>query len=164
LKESGYKYVITGAMAASYYGRLRTTRDVDFKVQVRAGELDNFLDKLQNGGLRVDRRSIKNQLDAGYNVVSLEDTRSHYRADFIVETGPIRRRRGSALGLDTYYDPPENLVLAKLRMIKATVSKEKSHKDREDISEILRNTRINRPRLFRLAKEQGTKEILKQIL
>ena len=152
-------------MAASYYGRGRSTRDVDFRIQIKTADLDTFLNKLESRGLRVNRNRIKRQLAAGYDVIESQDSRSPHRADFIIgDVEPISRRRGTAFGVTTFYDTPESLILSKLRMIRATVSKEKSYKDREDIREILWNTRINRARLVRLAKEQGTQEILKHIL
>lgn len=68
------------------------------------------------------------------------------------------------MGVKAYYQSPESLVLAKLRMIKATLPKERSVKDREDIRHILANTEIKKRKLLRLAAEQGTATILAELL
>ncbi len=152
-------------MAASYYGLPRTTLDVDFIVQLSEDELDLFLDKLARFGLRVDKDRIKRQLRTGYNILGLEDKRSYNRADFIIQTaGRLERRRGRALGLRSYYQSPEHLILAKLRMIKATRPAERSFKDREDIRQILAYVKVKKRKLLHLARQQGTAEIFKAIL
>ncbi|OLC61678.1 hypothetical protein AUH73_06640 [archaeon 13_1_40CM_4_53_4] len=152
-------------MAASYYGLPRTTLDVDFIVQLSNEQLDPFLDKLAGFGLEVDRTRIKRRLRAGYNIVTLRDKASQNRVDFIIQTtGKIHRRPGRALGLKSFYQSPEALILAKLRMIKATHPPERSFKDRDDIRQILANIKISRRKLFRLAEEQHTGAFLKEIL
>src|SRR6266702_5422109 len=152
-------------MAASYYGVPRTTSDVDFIVQVSFEDLDKFLDKLAQGGLLVDKTVIKLQLASGYNIVSLLHARFPFQADLIFQTeGRLERRPGTALGLRAYYQPPELLILSKLRMIKATRPAERSFKDREDIRQILANIKISRRKLLRLAQEQSTEAILKETL
>ena len=165
MEKSGYKYSITGAMAASYFGRARTTRDIDFRIQIKEADLDSFFDNLENQGLKINRNRIKRQLASGYNVLEFQDSRSPYRVDFIIDNvTPISRRKGIAFGVTTFYDTPESLILSKLRMIRATVSKEKSYKDREDIREILATTKVDNRRIVRQAKEQNTLDILRPIL
>ncbi|TMI13187.1 hypothetical protein E6H35_08270 [Candidatus Bathyarchaeota archaeon] len=152
-------------MAASYYGVPRTTSDVDFIVQVSIDDLDKFLDKLARGGLIVEKTIIKLQLASGYNIISLQHQHFPYQVDLIIQTeGRLERRSGTALGLRSYYQPPEQLILSKLRMIKATRPVERSFKDREDIREILANTRVNRRKILKLAQQQSTVEIAREIL
>ena len=152
-------------MAASYYGVPRTTSDVDFIVQVSIDDLDKFLDKLASGGLIVDKTMIKTQLASGYNVVSLQHERFPYQVDLIVKTeGRLERRPGTALGLRSYYQPAEQLILSKLRMIKATRPAERSFKDREDIKQILANTKVDKRKILKLAQLQSTIEIAQEIL
>jgi len=152
-------------MAASYYGLPRTTVDVDFIVQLSDEQLHPFLDRLAGFGLEVDRTRIKRRLRAGYNIVTLRDKASQNRVDFIIQTtGKMDRRPGRALGLKSFYQSPEALILAKLRMIKATRPVERSFKDREDIRQILASTKISKRKLLRLAEEQHTAKILKETL
>lgn len=110
--------------------------------------------------MKADPVKIRHQLKTGYNVVSFVDTRSPYRADFIFEKGRLKRRKGSLIGLDTFYQPPEQLILAKLRMIKATLAPEKSLKDKNDIVEILAHTKVNIQSIRRIAKKETTLETL----
>jgi len=152
-------------MAASYYGQPRTTIDVDFIVQISINDLDELLDRLARFGLKIDSTRVKSQLNSGYNIISLEGKRSPYRVDFIVQTeGRLERHPGRALGLRSYYQSPELLILSKLRMIKATVPRERSQKDRDDIRAILANTRVNKRRILNQARRESTLEIFREIL
>jgi hypothetical protein len=151
-------------MAASYYGRPRTTIDIDFIIQVSTSDLDELLNHLARFGLKINRTRIKRQLSSGYNIISLEDRRSPYRVDLIIQTeGKLERRPGRALGLRSYYHPPELLILSKLRMIKATVPRERSQKDREDIRAIVANTQVNRRKILHQARKEGTITIFREI-
>lgn len=156
---------MTGALAASYYGTPRTTTDVDFILQLSSKDYDGLLEILEGPGLKVDRTRIKRQLRAGYNVLTLQDKNSPHQADFIIHTkGKLEKRAGSLLGLRTYYQTPESLILAKLRMVKATRPRERSLKDREDILAILHNTRVDRRRITRLARKETTLTLFREIL
>jgi hypothetical protein len=151
-------------MASSYYGRPRTTIDIDFIIQLSTSDLDELLNQLARFGLRINRTRIKKQLSSGYNIISLENRRSPYRVDLIIQTdGKFERRPGRALGLKTYYQPPELLILSKLRMIKATIPRERSQKDREDIRAILANTRVNKRKILDQARKEGTIMIFREI-
>lgn len=124
-----------------------------------------LLETLEGLGLKADRTRIRRQLNAGYNIITLQDKHSPYQADFIIHTtGRLERRAGSLLGIRTYYQTPESLILAKLRMVKATRPRERSLKDREDIKGILRNTKVNIPRVIRAAREETTLELAKALL
>jgi hypothetical protein len=113
----------------------------------------------------VDKKRIKDQLASGYNIVSLEHSRAPYPVDLIVQPeGRLKRRPGTALGLRSYYQPPELLILSKLRMIKATRPAERSYKDREDVKHILTNTRVNKRKILAQARKQGTISIFAEIL
>jgi hypothetical protein len=152
-------------MAASYYGQPRTTLDVDFIIQLSIDDLDELLDRLGKVGLKVNRSRVKRQLSSGYNIISLEDKHSENRVDLIIQTeGRLERRQGRALGLRSYYQAPELLILSKLRMIRATIPRERSQKDRDDIIAILANTRVNKRRILDQARREGTFEIFREIL
>lgn len=152
-------------MAASYYGVPRTTLDIDFLVNVSEDELDEFLDQLSQCGLEVNKNRIRRQLSAGYNVLTLYEKASPRHADFIIETEKkLRKRSGTFLGLKTYYQEPQALILAKLRIIRATQAQERSQKDRGDIRAIMAHEKIDVGRLLRSAAREGTEEILRDIL
>lgn len=129
-------------------------------MQLSPNDYDRLLEILEGLGLEVDRTRIRRQLNAGYNTITLQDKNSPHQADFIIHTeGKLEKRGGSLLGLRTYYQTPESLILAKLRMVKATRPRERSLKDREDILAILRNTRVNLASIVRAAREETTLDV-----
>jgi len=119
---------------------------------------------MEEAGVKADMRKIRRQLKSGYNVITVEDTRSPYTADLILVKSPPERKKGTVLGVETYFQSPQALMLAKLRMIKVTMPRERSQKDVDDIRAILANTRVNRPKLLDQAKKESTIEILREIL
>ena len=163
LNRSRLSYAVTGAAAASYYGSPRTTADVDFILRISMRSLPKFTAMLRDTGLKFDTAKIRRQLKTGYNIISLPDKTSPYSADFIVQTDRIPRRKGTLLGLPVYYQTPETLILAKLRMIKATLPRDRSIKDKNDIVAILAHTRINMRAIERSARKASTIEIFNEI-
>ncbi len=163
LNKSGTDYAITGALAASYYGRPRSTIDADFMVRVLPRELNSFLRGLERIQLDVDTGEIRRQIKAGYNIISAEDKLSPHTADLIIRKTRIQKRKGTLEGLETYYQTPESLIVAKLRMIKATRPVGRSEKDREDIRAILTNTRVNKRHIQQAARREATLDIFKGI-
>jgi len=141
----GLDYMFTGALAASFYGVPRTTVDVDIVVKV-AQERDKakLVSGLRQAGLRVDEKKIEVVLKSSYRIVTFRDSKSPHSVDIIVsEEKKLEKKVGTIAGLPTFYQTPEDLILAKLRMIKATVPRERTQKDREDIRAILRFTKVN---------------------
>ena len=165
LNGSRITYAVTGALAASYYGVPRTTVDADFKVRITRQKLSVLWSACERAGLNVDRTRALKRLRSGYNIVSFEDTLSAHTADFIIETkGKVDRRKGTLLGLHVFYESPESLILAKLRMIKATLPRERAEKDREDIRAILAQTKVNKRKILPGSKKQDTETIFQELL
>jgi hypothetical protein len=152
--------MVTGALASSYYGRPRTTLDVDVVVRVTDGDLAQLTEVLTNAGLKAQGRDLRKAWRSEYRIITIEDERSAYTLDIILTDDKLERKSGSIVGLRTYYQTPESLILAKLRMIKATLRPEKAMTDREDIKAILKSTRLRLDILRKRAKSQGTQEIL----
>jgi len=119
---------------------------------------------MERVGVKVDLEKIRHNIKSGYNVVTVADRFSPYTADLILVKNPPERKKGALLGVRTYFQSPELLILAKLRMIKATIPRERSQKDRDDIRAILANTRVNRKRILDQARREGTTEIFQEIL
>jgi hypothetical protein len=57
--------------------------------------------------------------------------------------------------LDTFYQAPEDLVAAKLRMIKVAVPLERAVKDEEDLRAILTFTKLNLSAVKKNGEEPG---------
>ncbi len=137
----------------------------DLIVQIRRPSYERLLSVLDETGLQVAKRKVKKQLASGYNIISIPDKESSHEADFIIQTRPkLERRAGSVLGIKTYYQTPEALLLAKLRMIKAPLPRDRSLKDKEDIRAIIRNTRVDMRKIVHGAKRETTFAISRETL
>ncbi|MFX0097550.1 MAG: hypothetical protein ACFE7E_07305 [Candidatus Hodarchaeota archaeon] len=157
-------YMFTGALAASYYGTPRTTMDVDIVVKVAPEKINTHLvTPLRNAEIQVDERKIGDAFESGYRIVTLMDKRTPFTVDIILSEKNLEKKRGTILGLSTFYQTPEGLILSKLRMIKATVPKERAFKDKDDVKAILRYTDVDMKALKRRAREESTSSILEEL-
>jgi len=157
--------MFTEALAASYYGTPRTTMDMDLVAKVGRGEpRTKLISALKMAELEVDRRKIDAALKSGYGIVTLRDSKTPFTVDIILSDKKLERNTGSILGLPTFYQTPEGLILAKLRMIKATVPRERALKDENDVRAILRHTSIKMNTLRKQARKDSTISILRAIV
>ena len=163
LTKEGVDYAFTGAVAASFYGVPRTTADVDIVVSVSIENAQNKLvSALRWAGLQVEEKKIEDALISGYKIVTFKSKNSPYKVDIIL-SDRIRKRSGKMAGLDTFFQAPEDLILAKLRMIKATLQQEKAVKDEEDVKAILHFTNVDMEAIEKQAKKDKTLEIWKRL-
>lgn len=160
LNRSGLQYMFTGALASSYYGRPRTTLDIDVIIAARQKDLVTLAKSLTKANLRVQERKLEAAWGSDYRIATLEDKKSAHTLDIIFTDRKLERNAGRISGLPTYYETAESLILAKLRMLKVTVRSERAATDREDIKAILETTRIDLRSLRRRAKLQSTAKIL----
>ena len=162
---SGLDYAFTGALATSFYGVPRTTTDIDVAVAV-SGEADvatRVAEALRQAGLNFDLRMIRIALESGYRIASFKDKTSPYTLDVIfVDT--LRKNTGTVAGLTTFFQAPEDLVLAKLRMVKATKPHERAVKDEEDVKAILEFTKVDLKAVKKQAKQDGTLPVLEGLI
>jgi hypothetical protein len=158
---SGLDYAFTGALATSFYGVPRTTTDIDVIVAV-SGKTDvtaKVARALRHVDLEVEERRITMALESGYRIATFKDKASPYTLDVIfVES--LRKNTGTVAGLTTFFQAPEDLVLAKLRMIKATKPRERAVKDEEDVKAILEFTKVDLEAVKAQAKHDSTLAIL----
>jgi hypothetical protein len=161
---SGIDYMFTGALAASYYGTPRTTMDIDIVVRVTQENMQtHFVAPLRKAEMQVEERKINEALESGFRIITLKDKRTPFTLDVILSDKKLEKKPGTILGLPTFYQTPEGLILSKLRMIKATVSKEKALKDKDDIKAIIRYTEVNMKALKRLARKESIFSILEEL-
>jgi len=158
---AGLDYMFTGALAASYYGTPRTTMDVDIVVKVFPEGLQaRLVSALKEAALQVDDKRIDAAFKSGFRIVTFNDTRSPFTVDIIFSRRKLEKKAGTILGLPTFYQTPEELILAKLRMIKATIPRERALKDEDDIKAILKFTKVNINTIKRQAQNDNTLSIL----
>jgi hypothetical protein len=157
--------MFTGAVAASYYGTPRTTMDVDVVVNISPEDSQSLLLKpLEAAEIRVDENKMLAALRAGYRVVTLRDEKTAYTLDLILSDKKLEKKSGKIVGLPSFIQTPEELILSKLRMIKSTISKEKSQKDRDDVKAILSHTRVEGELLRRRARKENTLAMLDELM
>ena len=163
--QSGVDYAFTGALAASFYGTPRTTSDVDVMVagSSSAEVKHKVAEALRKAGLDVDECRIDEALTSGYNIATFKDKTSAYKVDIIFSAGKIEKQPATVAGMKTFLQTPEGLVLAKLRMIKVTLPRERAAKDEDDVKAILAFTKVDLAAVNRQAKKEGTWEIFQAL-
>ncbi|MGD0204749.1 MAG: nucleotidyl transferase AbiEii/AbiGii toxin family protein [Candidatus Bathyarchaeia archaeon] len=158
-------YAFTGALAVSFYGVPRTTTDVDVIIAV-ADETDlkrKITAALKQANLEVDERKIETALTSGYKIVTFKDKMTPYTVDIILSEAKLDKKSGKIGNLQTFIQSPEDLIAAKLRMIKATLPPERANKDKEDIKAILAFTKLNIIAIRKQAQKDKTLEILEAL-
>ena len=160
---AGIDYMFTGALAASYYGTPRTTMDIDIVVKVAREDLQTLVTLLRKTEMQVDERRINEAFDSGFRIITLKDKRTPFTLDIILFDKKLEKKPGTILGLPTFYQTPEGLILSKLRMIKATVPKERALKDKDDVKAILRYTKVNMKALKQRARKENSLSILEEL-
>jgi len=158
-------YAFTGALAVSFYGVPRTTSDVDVIIAVtnRADFKAKIISALEQAGLEVDDRKIETALTSGYSIATLKDKTGPYTLDVILLDGKLDKKPGRIDGTNVYFQSPECLIAAKLRMIKATLPPERSSKDKEDVKAVLAFTNVNVTAVKKQAKKDNTLEIFEAL-
>jgi hypothetical protein len=138
--------------------------DVDVVVRVDPEEVEaRLVPALREAGLLEDGERIRAALESGYRIVTFRDSRSPFSVDIILSSEKLEKRGGTVLGHPTFYQTPEGLVLAKLRMIKATIPRERALKDEDDVRAILRFTEVDVEAVRRRARADSTLSILENM-
>ena len=160
----GLDYMFTGALAVSYYGVPRTTMDVDVVVRIDSEDVEaRLVPMLREAGLQDNGRRIDAALRSGFQIVTFRDSRSPFSVDVILSRERLEKRAGTVLGHPTFYQAPEGLILAKLRMIKATVPWDRALKDEDDVRAILRFTEVDIDGVRGRARTDSTISIFENI-
>jgi len=156
--------MLTGALASSYYGHPRTTTDIDVVVVATPDDLAKLAKFLRRASFNVEERELGAAWHSQYRIATITDGKSPHTLDIIFTDKKLERKMGSVLGLPIFYPTPESLILAKLRMIKATLNPERAAIDREDIKAILKFTRVDLKYLRERSRVQGTPEMLEDLI
>ena len=163
-EELGVDYAFTGALAASFYGVPRTTVDVDVVVVVSGvDDKARLVEALKSAGLIVDERAINRALESGYRIATFRDSKTAYTVDVILSDKKLEKRAGTVVGMATFFQTPEDLILAKLRMIKATVPRERALKDVEDVRAVLKFADVNVVFVRERAKGESTLALFEEL-
>jgi len=155
---------VTGALAVSYFGRPRTTMDLDLVIKAHPEDFEKLSNILVRAGLKTSVAKIASAWSSGYRIITCRDTRSPHSLDIILSEKPLRRIKGTLLGMRVFYHEPSQLILAKLRMIKSTRDPERQAIDKADIRSIMASRKIPLRALRKGAKRDGTIAILQGLL
>jgi len=162
----GLDYAFTGALAASFYGVPRTTTDVDMIIAV-TNQTDlkrKIASSLRQADLEVDERKIETALTSCYKIATFKDKTTPYTVDIILSDGKLDKKSGKIDSLKTFFQSPEGLIVAKLRMIKVTLPPERAIKDKEDVKAILAFTKLNINAIKKQAQKDETLEIFEALI
>lgn len=164
-EKAGLYYAFTGALAASFYGVPRTTVDVDVVVFLQSeADRAKLVSALREAELDADMAEVEKALKSGYRIASFRDKRTPFTLDVILSDRKFKRRAGEVDEFKVYFQTPEDLVLAKLRMIRATMPRERALKDVEDVKAVLKFTKVDLEAVKRQAEKEGTLQILEDVM
>jgi len=156
--------MLTGAIAASYYGTPRTTIDMDIMVKVSEKNVQPLLlEPLKKAEMLVDERKILESFKSGFNVITVRDKKTSFTLDIILSGKKLKKKPGTLAGLPTFYQTPEELILSKLRMIKVTMPPERAVKDKDDVRAVLKHTKVNVKAIEKRAQREDTLTIFKEL-
>lgn len=139
LRESDIPFMLTGSLAAAFYGAPRATQDLDLVIEAQPDSLIRFVKDLQSAGLYVDLDSALEALRTGgqFNAI---DPSTGWKADLIIrKSRPFsesefgRRQQRELLGIDIGLATLEDLIIAKLEWSELG----DSELQRRDIRELL---------------------------
>jgi hypothetical protein len=120
LDEAEIPFMLTGSLAAAFYGTPRATQDIDLVIEAQPASLKRLIDNLEGAGLYVDRGAAVEALDTAgqFNAI---DPSSGWKADLIIRkprdfsrTEFHRRRKDELFGIEVGLTTLEDLIIAKL--------------------------------------------------
>ena len=116
--------MVTGSISSTFYGRPRSTQDVDIIIEAKIEDLRELVKTLQNKKYYADEEAAAEALSRT-TLFNVFDTSSGYKADLIIRKDrpysleEFRRRRiVDVLGLSLYLVTTEDAILSKLEWAK----------------------------------------------
>lgn len=154
--------MIIGGYALPFYGRIRTTVDVDLAVSIKIGELDQFLNLLQSAEFEPTIRSPSNPLIVILDLKEKMEIELWFRPDGIIfDNETLGRRRKVKLdkNLCAWIISPEDFIVNKL------ARRDRGVIDEQDVKSVLvlQENKLDNKYLLRRAKEAGVLAILQTI-
>jgi hypothetical protein len=120
LNEAHIPFMLTGSLAAAFYGTPRATQDIDLVIDPSRPQLERLVELLGASGLYVSGDAAIEAFERGgqFNAI---DAETGWKADLIVRKerefsiGEFERRQPSRLfGVDLTLATVEDLIIAKL--------------------------------------------------
>ena len=124
LEQSGISYMVSGSISSTFYGRPRSTQDVDIIIEATIENLQELVTILQEKKYYADEETALEAL-AHETLFNVFDASSGYKADLIIRKDrPYsleefkRRKSVDVLGVPLYLVTPEDAILSKLEWAK----------------------------------------------
>ena len=163
LNRGGLEYALTGALAVSYYGRPRTTSDVDVIIRTTPAEFGKLAKVLRRAKLTVKDGDLERAWESKYKIASFEDG-DGLRLDVMMTDAVVPRRPVNVLDVPSFLQDPTWLLLSKLRMMKVTIDDDRRFLDRQDVLSVLRNAEVDLQVLREESRRQLTFDVLQSLL
>ena len=172
LESLGIPYLISGSLASTLYGMIRTTQDSDIVAEMRIEHLQSFVSALQ-GEFYLDEEMIAESIQrhTSFNIIHRE---TMFKVDvFIPQPRPflqsqLIRSQKQTFQFETEvsakFASPEDTILAKLEWYKA--GGEKSERQWRDILGVLnlQGDRLDFQYLHNWAGRMGIQDLLRRVL
>jgi hypothetical protein len=167
LEELNAEYLVSGSFASNFWGRARSTRDVDIVIRMESLDLSAFFDKLGDE-FEVDAQmQFEGVTGTQRYVVTHRQTR--FQAELFILTDDAfdrsrfaRRAPVSLEGVPTDFATAEDVVVQKLLWLQRT----QADKHREDVRAVLavQGQSLDWDYIHRWTDEHGTRALLDEIL
>jgi hypothetical protein len=161
LNKSRVDYVIVGGLAAVYYGRPRTTMDLDVIVRFEPNSIERLCAALRKYGFDVLPQEMQDAAKEKTHV-SVFDRKSPYRLDLkwsatlLDETSLTRKKCVKIYGEKAWIESPEDLIAGKLLF--------GSPQDLEDVQAVLlRQTELDLKYLKEICRKIGVEKRLTEV-
>lgn len=166
LRETEIPYMLTGSFAVNFFGIPRTTHDIDFVVEIRASDAEQFAnafppDFYADAGMI--RQAIANQ--SMFNII---DPSSGVKIDFwIVKRNPFdqerfrRRREQTVFGESVFMPTPEDTIISKLLWYQEAQT-DKHLNDARGVWEVQKDA-LDQEYLYRWAARSGLEKELEEV-
>ena len=120
LREAEIPFMLTGSLAAAFYGTPRATQDIDLVIEPTPEQVERLVGLMTAAGLYVSHEAALEAFKSHgqFNAIDLE---TGWKADLIVrkdrsfsETEFARRQPTTLLGVEVALTSLEDLIIAKL--------------------------------------------------
>ena len=164
LNDASVPYMICGSVAANYYTIPRMTRDIDVVIELKQGDVDNFVG-LFKGDFYVDREMVANEVSR-QGMFNLIYNRYVIKIDFIIKKSSAyqnaafsRRKQVMIEQSPMWFISAEDLVISKLLWAKDSHS-EMQLKDVGNLMETVDN--LDLKYIGNWVRELGLEQIYKE--
>jgi hypothetical protein len=168
LERLGIPYMVTGSIAASYYGRPRATHDADVVIDPSAAETEALVDGLAQAGFYVNSEGARHAVRERRQFNAIEMARAT-KVDLIVkktrafssEEFSRRRRLDLPFARGVAVVTPEDAILSKLEWARRGGDSERQIRDAAGIVEI--STELDRAYITLWARDLGVLDLWQRI-